>query len=54
MPITEVQVYSVEEADRDGGVCVVRCVGGMARVGQLYAAGESRIRMRNPSVRSST
>ncbi|MFG2293308.1 hypothetical protein [Streptomyces sp. NPDC048603] len=46
MPITEVQVYSVEEADGAGGVCVVRCVGGVARVGQLYAAGESRIVLR--------
>lgn len=46
MPITELQVYSVEEADVTGGVCVVRCLGGVARAGQVYAAGESRLWLR--------
>ncbi|MCB5183074.1 hypothetical protein [Streptomyces antimicrobicus] len=46
MPIAELQVYSVERADGAGGVCVVRCVGGVARTGQVYAAGESRVGLR--------
>ncbi|MFD3676145.1 hypothetical protein [Streptomyces sp. NPDC058613] len=46
MPIAELQVYSVEEADVTGGVCVVRCVGGVARAGQVYAAGELRLGLR--------
>ncbi|MEU8431790.1 hypothetical protein AB0F18_02585 [Streptomyces sp. NPDC029216] len=46
MPIAELQVYSVEEADVTGGVCRVRCVGGTARAGQVYAAGESRVWLR--------
>lgn len=46
MPIAELQVYSVEEADGTGGVCLVRCVGGTARAGQVYAAGESRVWLR--------
>lgn len=44
--IAELQVYSVEEADATGGVCVVRCVGGVARAGQVYAAGELRLWLR--------
>ncbi|MEU3402458.1 hypothetical protein ABZ766_00630 [Streptomyces sp. NPDC006670] len=47
MPIAELQVYSVEEADGSGGVCLVRCVGGTARSGQVYAAGESRVWLRD-------
>ncbi|MBT2479595.1 hypothetical protein [Streptomyces sp. ISL-94] len=46
MPIAELQVYSVEEADVTGGVCVVRCIGGVARAGQVYAAGELRLGLR--------
>ncbi|MFE2246107.1 hypothetical protein [Streptomyces lavendulae] len=46
MPITELQVYSVEEADVTGGVCLVRCLGGVARSGQVYAAGPSRLGLR--------
>lgn len=46
MPIAELQVYSVEEADVTGGVCVVRCVGGVARAGQVYAVGELRLALR--------
>ncbi|MFD3545621.1 hypothetical protein ACFWUW_08355 [Streptomyces sp. NPDC058655] len=46
MPIAELQVYSVEEADVTGGVCVVRCVGGTARTGQVYAVGELRLGLR--------
>ncbi|MFF7299492.1 hypothetical protein [Streptomyces sp. NPDC008265] len=46
MSIAELQVYSVEEADVTGGVCVVRCVGGTARAGQVYAVGESRLGLR--------
>ncbi|MFF4328046.1 hypothetical protein ACFYZT_16185 [Streptomyces sp. NPDC001591] len=46
MPIAALQVYSVDEADVTGGVCRVRCVGGTARAGQVYAAGESRVRLR--------
>ncbi|MEU9231091.1 hypothetical protein [Streptomyces subrutilus] len=46
MPIAELQVYSVEEADVTGGVCVVRCVGGVARAGQVYAVGRLRLGLR--------
>ncbi|MET9605084.1 hypothetical protein ABZZ17_08455 [Streptomyces sp. NPDC006512] len=46
MPITELQVYSVERADVTGGVCLVRCLGGAARPGQVYAAGASRLGLR--------
>ncbi|WP_405921612.1 hypothetical protein [Streptomyces sp. NBC_00122] len=46
MPIAALQVYSVEEADVTGGVCVVRCVGGVARAGQVYAVGELRLWLR--------
>ncbi|HEY8985255.1 MAG TPA: hypothetical protein VIU15_37480, partial [Streptomyces sp.] len=46
--IAELQVYSVEEADVTGGVCVVRCLGGVARTGQVYAVGELRERPRRP------
>ncbi|MGW5848204.1 hypothetical protein ACWFQ8_09675 [Streptomyces sp. NPDC055254] len=46
MSIAELQVYSVEEADVTGGVCVVRCVGGVARTGQVYAVGELRLGLR--------
>ncbi|WP_267033920.1 hypothetical protein [Streptomyces sp. NBC_00091] len=44
--MAELQVYAVEEADVTGGVCLVRCVGGVARAGQVYAAGESRVWLR--------
>ncbi|WP_079405580.1 hypothetical protein [Streptomyces sp. 3211] len=47
MSIAELQVYSVEEADVTGGVCVVRCVGGVARAGQVYAVGEYRMGLRH-------
>ncbi|MEV6954127.1 hypothetical protein [Streptomyces sp. NPDC051183] len=46
MSIAELQVYSVEEADVTGGVCVVRCIGGVARTGQVYAVGELRLGLR--------
>ncbi|MEU8773218.1 hypothetical protein [Streptomyces sp. NPDC048606] len=46
MPIAELQVYAVEESDAGGGVCLVRCVGGVARTGQVYAAGEYRVWLR--------
>ncbi|MFE2288577.1 hypothetical protein ACFXDJ_30975 [Streptomyces sp. NPDC059443] len=46
MSIAELQVYAVEAADVTGGVCVVRCVGGVARAGQVYAAGELRTGLR--------
>ncbi|MFG3097173.1 hypothetical protein [Streptomyces sp. NPDC048202] len=31
------QIYSVESEDLDSAVCVVRCVGGVVRVGQEFA-----------------
>lgn len=46
MSFAELQVCAVEAADVTGGVCVVRCIGGVARDGQLYAAGELRTRLR--------
>ncbi|MGW6703742.1 hypothetical protein ACWGDE_02435 [Streptomyces sp. NPDC054956] len=46
MSIAELQVYAVEAADATGGVCVVRCVGGAARAGQVYAVGELRLGLR--------
>ncbi|MFE0604006.1 hypothetical protein ACFW2T_29590 [Streptomyces sp. NPDC058892] len=47
MSIAELQVYSVEEVDVTGGVCVVRCIGGVARAGQVYAVGASRMGLRH-------
>ncbi|MET9470253.1 hypothetical protein ABZY44_36765 [Streptomyces sp. NPDC006544] len=46
MSIAELQVYAVEAADVTGGVCLVRCVGGVGRAGQVYAAGELRLGLR--------
>ncbi|WP_284577220.1 hypothetical protein [Streptomyces sp. 2P-4] len=46
VPIAALQVYSVEEADGSGGVCRVRCIGGAARTGQVYAAGDARLGLR--------
>ncbi|MFF1409640.1 hypothetical protein ACFVX6_07560 [Streptomyces sp. NPDC058289] len=46
MSFAELQVCAVEAADVTGGVCVVRCIGGVARAGQVYAAGELRTRLR--------
>ncbi|MEU7552535.1 hypothetical protein AB0B01_09260 [Streptomyces sp. NPDC044571] len=45
MAIAELQVYEVEEADVSGGVCIVRVIGGVARPGQVYAAGGMRLRL---------
>ncbi|MET9962714.1 hypothetical protein ABZ128_27210 [Streptomyces sp. NPDC006326] len=45
MAIAELQVYEVEEADVSGGVCIVRVIGGVARPGQVYAAGGLRLRL---------
>ncbi|QHC31117.1 hypothetical protein [Streptomyces sp. HF10] len=30
------QIYSVEETTVTSAVCIVRCVGGVARIGQLF------------------
>ncbi|MFJ7270587.1 hypothetical protein ACIQV3_28780 [Streptomyces sp. NPDC099050] len=46
MSIAELQVCAVEAADVTGGVCVVRCIGGVARSGQVFAAGGLRTRLR--------
>ncbi|MFD6884870.1 hypothetical protein [Streptomyces sp. NPDC059957] len=46
MSFAELQVCAVEAADVTGGVCVVRCIGGVARAGQVYATGELRTRLR--------
>ncbi|WP_327305597.1 hypothetical protein OG730_20480 [Streptomyces sp. NBC_01298] len=46
MSIAELQVCAVESADVTGGVCVVRCIGGVARSGQVFAAGALRTRLR--------
>ncbi|MEW2412385.1 hypothetical protein AB0953_01455 [Streptomyces sp. NPDC046866] len=46
MSIAALQVYSVEEAGAGGGVCLVRCIGGVARTGQVYAAGDLRLGLR--------
>ncbi|MFG2815084.1 hypothetical protein [Streptomyces sp. NPDC048410] len=34
----KLQIYSVEERSLDTAVCVVRCVGGIVRVGQEFGA----------------
>ncbi|MER5306846.1 hypothetical protein ABT034_03460 [Streptomyces sp. NPDC002773] len=34
----ELQIYRVVEHGPDGGICVVRCVGGVLRPGQVYTA----------------
>lgn len=31
-----IQIHSVEEATESGGICIARCVAGVARVGQGY------------------
>ncbi|MGW1772228.1 hypothetical protein [Streptomyces sp. NPDC002104] len=46
MSFAELQVCAVEAADVTGGVCVVRCIGGVARSGQVFAAGGLRTRLR--------
>ncbi|MFF0434940.1 hypothetical protein ACFYU9_22220 [Streptomyces sp. NPDC004327] len=33
---SSLQVYSIEQCDEDGGVCIVRCISGVARVGQVF------------------
>jgi hypothetical protein len=33
------QIYSVEERDAVSATCVVRCVGGVVRVGQRFGVG---------------
>ncbi|MFE0771737.1 hypothetical protein [Streptomyces sp. NPDC058861] len=39
MPETsKLQIYSVEQDSADGSICVVRCIGGVARVGQIFVA----------------
>ncbi|GGT21105.1 hypothetical protein GCM10010271_25400 [Streptomyces kurssanovii] len=41
IPVTrgELHIIGVESADTGAAVCVVRCVGGVARTGQAYEAG---------------
>ncbi|WP_424212870.1 hypothetical protein ACN20G_12760 [Streptomyces sp. BI20] len=46
VPIAELQVRSVESTDAEGGVCAVRCVAGLARVGQVLATGSERLVLR--------
>lgn len=33
---TKLQIYSVEEDLPDGGVCIVRCIEGVASIGQSF------------------
>lgn len=33
---SKLQIYEVEEASDLGGTCVVRCISGVARVGQVF------------------
>ncbi|MFD3437528.1 hypothetical protein ACFWU3_08485 [Streptomyces sp. NPDC058685] len=33
---SRIQIYEVVEETGSGGVCIVRCVGGVARVGQIF------------------
>lgn len=33
---SKLQVYSVEQERPDGGTCVVRCIEGVVRVGQVF------------------
>lgn len=46
MSFAELQVCAVESADVTGGVCLVRCIGGVARTGQAFASGALRTRLR--------
>ncbi|MFF5449059.1 hypothetical protein [Streptomyces sp. NPDC012888] len=46
MAITGLQVYAVEDAGPRGGTARVRCLGGVARTGELYAAGDWRTGLR--------
>ncbi|MEU1867088.1 hypothetical protein [Streptomyces gardneri] len=33
---SRLQIYSIEQENTHGGVCIVRCIGGIARVGQMF------------------
>ncbi|MEU9010996.1 hypothetical protein AB0D12_14685 [Streptomyces sp. NPDC048479] len=33
---SQLQIYAVEESTEPGGTCIARCVGGVARVGQVF------------------
>lgn len=35
------QIESVEQSSDIGGICIVRCVGGMPRVGDVFTSDES-------------
>ncbi|TQK45217.1 hypothetical protein FBY35_6770 [Streptomyces sp. SLBN-118] len=40
---SRIQIHSVEESNEAGGICIARCVGGVARVGQAFAVeGDSQ------------
>ncbi|MET7887108.1 hypothetical protein [Streptomyces avermitilis] len=37
----KIQIYSIEEQDSRMATCIVRCVGGEVRTGQLFGVGAS-------------
>lgn len=37
---SKLQIYEVERSDGHGGVCTVRCIAGIARVGQTFFVSE--------------
>jgi hypothetical protein len=36
--VNRLQIYSLEQHDQQGATYIVRCIGGTARVGQVYVA----------------
>ncbi|WP_251067317.1 hypothetical protein [Streptomyces sp. ISL-36] len=51
MPVnSRLQIYSIEFEDSDGGVCIVRCIGGIARVGQIFVAEEETLEQSVPQL----
>lgn len=35
---SKLQIYSVEESSETAAICIVRCVGGIVRTGQVFSA----------------
>lgn len=35
---SQLQIYEVEEASNHGGTCIVRCIRGVARLGQAFTS----------------
>lgn len=38
---SQLQIYEVERSDDGGGICTVRCIAGIARIGQVFSLDNS-------------